>query len=238
VIIVGVSDETEEKLAAYVEAKGVRFPIIRAQGVLKKFGGRGYPTFATIGPDGKVAAGNRIPAKGLLAKLAKRSKVLPDLSSGHAAIRKSWKKRNYAIALSAIKAALAGQTMEKDRAVLEALQKSIDIRVAHKQATIEKLADGPNYYRATVECIAIKKQFAGLPVADLAATKLAAFAKDAAIQKAVKTGRSLAKLIGKYDASKHSGKKKLIAALEKFQHKYKGSNAADLANKRLDSLRR
>ena len=39
-------------------------------------------------------------------------------------------------------------------------------------------------------------------------------------------------------ASKHSGKKKLIAALEKFQHKYKGSNAADLANKRLDSLRR
>ncbi len=236
VLIVGVSDETEEKLQNYIQSKGVEFPIIRAQGVLKKFGGRGYPTFVTIGADGKIAAGDRIPAKGLLVKLGKKTKVLPDLSAKYAGIRKSWKKQAWADVLKAVDVALEGQPEAGAAQQLESLKSSVDGRIAASEASIKRAGEGPDYYAGQLQLQAIAKNFAGLPVAETAAGKLKELQADSEIARELKLGKKLHKQIGRYDTSKSSGRRKQAAALQKFASKYSGTKAAEIARAKLRSM--
>ena len=46
-VIIGVSDEAEQKLADHIEAKGIRYPVVRAPGAMGEYGGRFYPSYFT-----------------------------------------------------------------------------------------------------------------------------------------------------------------------------------------------
>ncbi len=230
VLIVGVSDETEDKLTKYIASKNVRFPILRAPGASDKYGVKAFPTFVTIGPSGKVIIGNRMPGKGALAKTTKSIKYFPDLSSQYSSVRKDWKKRKFSAVLTTVTTALQGDPSDQDREVLTAIKKTLDARVQAKQDRITTLSEGPDYYQAMVDFTTIQREYAGLPVAAAATDALAKFADDAAIKKEIKAGKKLAKLRSKYDASKFGDRKKLIQSLRKFSKKLKGTHAAEAAS--------
>ena len=233
-----MSDEDEGKLAEYIEAKGPEFPIIRAQGVLEAFGGRGYPTFVTIGPDGTIAEGDRVPSKSTLAKLGRRSKVLPDLPAAYKGLRKPWQKRNWAEVQKQLRAATQDELDDDDRAVIDALTRSVEGRIAAAESSIDRLAKGPDFYKATEAISRIADDFDGLPVAHTAETKLIELRDDPEIAAEIKLGKSLHRLLDKYDASKQSQRKKLITALEKFGDKHGGTKAAEIAASKLEKLRK
>ncbi len=243
-IIVGVSDETEEKLAEYVQAKDVRFTIVRAPGAMQKFGGKFYPSFFTVGPRGEILTvpEQRIPAESVIEDALRDVVTLPDLpeDSRYSALRKIYKKSQWKKVDDYFQRMLANDNLDAEmRTVLEHENEAFQRKIQSQSARVETLAEGPDFYAAKTRLDLTVKEYKGLPPGTEATAVLKRFGKDPAIKKEISAGRDLAKLLKRYDASKFSGRKKLAEALQKFRKnkKYKGTVAASQAMKRVAGLR-
>lgn len=53
--VVAVSDESSSLIGDYISEKGVGYGVANAQGVLRMYGGQGYPSAWLIGPKGNIA---------------------------------------------------------------------------------------------------------------------------------------------------------------------------------------
>ena len=229
-MIVGVSDENDSLLQDYISKKGVEFGIIRAQGGLRLYGGRGYPTFVTIGPAGDVVQYGGVPSKSAIEEHLKEVRLTPKFPDDRAfkSVRRAWEDQDYADVDRELKRGLErNEEGGEIHAAFVELRAKFDAMLASTASRIARIARGPDYYRAKQKLEAIVEQFDGLSPAEAAEKELERFDDDDAIQAEIKAGHIYAGLLEKYDPEKFSDKKKLIKALAAFRQKYPGTYAAE-----------
>lgn len=240
-VVVGVSDETEQKLTGYIEDKGVEYGVVRAQGALRQYGGRGYPTFVTIGPHGDVVHRGRIPSDELIEKQLVHVDLVPDMPDDRAftRIEQAWRNRDFERVDRELtrRARRAEEGSERHNALVE-LRREFDELLARTNRAVERLAAGPDYYRSTKQLEKIADEFDGLPPAEAAEQVLDRFEDDDAIQDEIDASRHLERLVGRYDTSSIAQAGKLREQLAKFCRAYSGTRAAERASKLRTELAR
>jgi hypothetical protein len=236
--VVGVSDEDEAKIEAYVQAKKPKYPIVRAADAMDKFGGKFYPSYFTIGSDGVILTvpDDRMPDEKLLEESLAKVVLFADLPKTpfFDAIRKDWLASRFG------KVAKQLATTSQDPTQQEAIGKlkaKLDGMVASELEAIDKLAPAEDPWAAVSKLETTARRFEGVEVAAKARAKLDALNKDPSLQKEIVAGRSLDKLRASFDLSKSSGKRGLAKALEPFVKRHKGTKAAVEAHALIDSLR-
>lgn len=242
-MIIGVSDENEQKLADHIKAKGIKYPIVRAPGAMSKYGGSFYPSYFTVGPDGRILTNpaDRMPSESWFEEALKDVVLVPDLpeDSRFDPLRRAWEKKDYRKIDDYLTKMLAEQDLDAElRAVFQEQRTEFDALLARAEARVESLAEGPDYWRATERLEQIAKDFDGLRIEDAANEVLDRFEHDDAIRKEVSASRTLEKLMSRYDASRLAQRRKLIDQLMRFEERYAGTYAAEQARERRLSFRR
>lgn len=231
-MIVGVSDETESLLEDYIAKKGVEFGIIRAQGALQQYGGRGYPTFVTIGPDGAVVHGDGVPSESVIEENLRGVSLIPEMPSGStfSALKKAWEKHDYARVHSELNKGLErAEEGSEDHAAFTELRARFDRVVEGAGRSVERYAQGPDYFRSEQKLEEIVESFEGLAPAEAAEKVLERFADDDKIKDEIRAGKEFHALVQRFDATKSSQKKKLLEALAKLRKSRAGTYAAEQA---------
>lgn len=231
-MIVGVSDENESLIEDYIAKKGVQFGILRAQGGLQAYGGRGYPTFVTIAPDGTVAQYGGVPTDETIQSRLAEVQLTPEMpdDSAFKRLRKAWEGEDFAKVQKELAKGLEKYSDDPER--LQAftdLQAAFDKLVESTQRSIEKLGNGPDFLRSQKRLEQIVDQYDGLPVAELAEAQLDRFKDDEKIQNELEAGEMLDLVTRRYDASKSSDRKKMVAALTQLIDRFPGTYAAERA---------
>lgn len=234
-MIIGVSDEAEQKLADHIEAKGIRYPVVRAPGAMGEYGGRFYPSYFTVSPDGEILTTpeDRMPSEDWLKKALESVVLVPELpdESRYDSLRKAWDKNDYVKVESHLSRTLAKDNLDdEERAVLEAHKAYFDSVIERTSKQIQKLGEGPDFWNSTKRLEKLQKDFKGLPVADEAEAVLDRFDDDANIKKEISASRALEKVQARFDANKISQRKKLVEALAQFEDKFAGTHAASEAS--------
>lgn len=240
-VVVGVSDEAESKLADYVQEKEPRYPIIRAPGAMEKYGGKYYPSFFTISPDGTILSvpEERIPPEKLIEDALRKVVILADLPKDplYAPLRRAYKKRKFKRVADWFAKTLANQNLDAQaRELVEQQRDKFDARRKRALERIGQLREGPDYLAARETLRSLSKDYAGLPVAERAKELLAEFARDPKIKKEIAASMRLEKVFKRHDPNKASHRKKLLRALQSFRRKYDGTHAAERATKKVAAL--
>ncbi|MBK8977453.1 MAG: TlpA family protein disulfide reductase [Planctomycetes bacterium] len=240
-VVVGVSDESEELLQEYIEKKGVRFGIIRAPGAMDAYGGRGYPSFFSIGPDGTILStpAQRIPSDDFIENALRDVQLAPEMPAGHAfdALRTAWEKEDFERVSRELERGL--QTAGEDAETLAGyttLKQRFDAMCRSAEQRVERLGAGPDYFRSQAQLEAIADRFKGLPPAAAAKAMLDRFDDDAKIRKEIRAGRDLQRLLGRFDPSRIAQARKLREQLAKFRESCEGTYAAERATEIIASL--
>ena len=233
-VIIGVSDEAEQKLADHIEAKGIRYPVVRAPGAMGEYGGRFYPSYFTVSPDGEILTtpDDRMPSEDWLKKALESVVLIPELpdESRYDSLRKAWDKNDYAKVESHLSRTLAKDNLDdEERTVLEAHRAYFDSLIERTSKQIQKLGEGPDFWNSTKRLEKLQKDFKGLPVAAEAEAMLDRFDDDDGIKKEISASRALEKVQAKFDANKISQRRKLVEALAAFEEKFAGTHAASEA---------
>lgn len=236
-----MSGESEGKIqSTFIDQLGAKYPFVRIKQAAKQaYGIRAYPSYRVIAPDGTLHS-ERSPSDAVIEELLKDVSlppVIPD-ESRYAPLAKMWEKKQYAKMRTYLGKMLGQDKLDQDmRTVFEAQQAELDKRAKRKQERVQKLGQGPDYYAAKAKLQKLQEEWAGFAAADDAKAVLASFSKDAAIKKEMAAGKSLEKLLKKYDPNKISQRRKLKAALEKFADKYGGLHAGQKAAKLAGQMR-
>ncbi|MEO0481616.1 MAG: hypothetical protein AAF196_19265 [Planctomycetota bacterium] len=231
-MVVGVSDENESLLTNYITEKGVKYGIQRANGALSLYGGRGYPTFVMIAPDGTVAQYNGVPSEELIEEKLAEVTLAPEMPEGSAfkKLRQAWEREDYAKVQKELSKGLEKHGPgEEFHQVFTGLQESFDRLIESTTNQVRSLAEGPDYYRSFKRLTVIAEKFEDLEVGDLAEEELDRFDDDDGIQIEIKAGQAVDAVAQRYDISKNSDRKKLIKACEQLMEKFEGTQAAERA---------
>jgi len=238
----GVSREAESKVQdVFIDKLGARYPIALVDNnATADYGIRFYPSIYGIEPDGTVFSvpDDRMPSEADIERLLEFVTLAPRMpeDAKYDALRSMWEKKQHLKINDYLAKMLAQDNLDAElREVFELQQKELQKRVASKLEAVDRLAAGPDYFRATEKLKAMEKEWKGFTVADKAKAELARFKKDAAIKKEVAAGKALQKLLSRYDRSKVSQARKLTGALLKFAKRYKGTHAGERAQRMLDS---
>jgi hypothetical protein len=236
-VIIGVSDETEQKLSDHIAAKGIKYPIVRATDGMSKYGGKFYPSYFTISPDGTILTtpAERVPSESWFQEALKSVVRVPDLpeDSRFDPLRKAWEKSDYKRIDSYLTKMLQDEALDPElRAVFEEQRASFDGFLAGQLARIDKFAAGPDYWDAQQKLEQMVKDFDGLEVEERAKAVLDRFGDDATIKKEISASRALEKVMSRFDANKISQRRKLVDALLQFEERYAGTYAGQQATQR------
>jgi hypothetical protein len=242
-VIVGVSDESEKLLDDYVAKKGARFAIVRSTGAMAKYRGEYYPSFFTIGADGKILSvpDERIPSEALLAEALKSVPPLADLPDDPRfdGLRRDWHERKFKRVADHLDKLLAQDGIDQElRAVLQKQRDNLTARIERQLAEIPKLGEGPDWLAAQRRLGEIRDDYAGLPPAVAADELLDKLKDDKKVQAEIRTQKRLEAILERYDPSKQTQRKKLLAELQAFRKRYAGTYAADLASIKCAELAR
>jgi hypothetical protein len=198
-VVVGVTNEAEEKVKQYIADKGVKFPIAIVAGNATDgaYGVKGFPHSALVGADGRVLWLGH-PAslpQTEVEKALEKATFVPDVPAKFGSIRSDIRKRNFGKAHAAIAKELekGDKLEEKDRAALERSKEGIEKLAAAKLAGAETLAQAGDYYDAVEMLEAAAKMLKGLDAADEATAKVKAWRADKAVRAQIDAGEDLAK---------------------------------------------
>lgn len=239
-----MSSEPESKIqSVFIDQLGAKYPYVSvAKSVVQSYGIKFYPSIYCVDADGNVHSvpDDRMPAESAIEKLLKNVSLAPKLpaESQYAPLRKMWDKKQHLKIRDYLAKMLAQDNLDADmRKVFEGQQEALNKRVARQVKRVKQSADGPDYYRASQKLEKISKDWKGFDVSVKAAAMLKNFKSDPKIKKEMRSGQALAKLLGKYDPSKVSQRKKLAEALYKFTKakKHAGTYAVEQARKKLGS---
>jgi hypothetical protein len=237
-----VSDESEELIEdVFVRKVGAKYPFVRAKGVNQTYEVRYFPSTYVIGPDGKILTvpDDRLPDEEFLEEHLADVSLAPDMPADarYDALRSMWDKQEHKRLADHLAKELAQADLEASvRTVLEAQRAELDARSRSTLERVAQLGRGPDYLRSRVRLERIARAWKGLPPAESAKKELDRFAKDAKIKKEMRALEVLHKLLASLDPSRTSQRKRLIEELEKFAQRYPNTNAAALANERLEKL--
>lgn len=240
-IVVGVSDETEDKLANYVDAHSPKYPIVRAPGALNKYGGKYFPSVFTIAPDGKILSvpDERIPPESLIKKALESVVTLADLpdDARFSALRSAYKKRHFAkVAEWFDNAAQSKEFDDKLKAVIANQHERFKERAKSMLDEVTSLGNGPDYYAAQARLLEIRKDWKGMPAEKAAEAMLKRFSKDRKIKSEISALKRLARVQKRYDPASTVQRRKLKKALHEFAKRHEGTYAAQKAAKLEKSL--
>ncbi len=237
-----MSSEPDKKVQeVFIDRLGAKYPYVTVdKSVTGSYGIRFYPSIYCIDADGNVHSvpDDRMPSESEIEDLLQNVSLAPKLpkASQYSALRRMWDKKEHAKIRDYLAKMLAQPNLDAEmRGVFEAQKEALDKRVERQATRVEKLAQGPDYYAASRQLDKITKDWKGFAVGGKAAAELARFKKDSKIKKEIASGKSLAKLVARYDTSRISQAKKLEEALYKFtkSKKHAGTYAAEQARKKL-----
>lgn len=240
-MIIGVSDETEQKLADHIAAKGIKYPIVRAPGAMGTYGGKFYPSYFMVSPEGEIVStpAERIPSDEWLREALTTVTRVPELpdDARFDPLRKAWEKQDYKRIDDYLTKMLQQEDLDAElRTVFEAQRSDFDAMLERTATRIDKLAAGPDYWASKKALERIADEFDGLGIEEKAREVLDRFDDDDAIKKEITASRTYEKLLERYDANKISQRRKLVDALLKFEERYAGSHAATVAAKYREQL--
>lgn len=239
-VVVGVSDETESKLQSYVEEKEPKYPIIRAPGAMDKYGGKFYPSFFTIGADGRILTvpDDRLPDEQFIKQALGSVILLSDLPKDprYNPLRSAYKNRKYKAVADYFDKMLARDLDEQTLGFVKEQKAKFERRLERTSAQVEELSKGPDYFAAEARLRRIAKEWKGLAAADQAREALARFKTDAKVKQEITASRALQKLLKRFDPSKKSHRRKMRTALSRFIKKYSDTHAGNQASKKLAAL--
>lgn len=233
-IVVGVSDETEDKLANYVDAHAPKYPIVRAPGAIGKYGGKYFPSVFTISPDGKILStpDERVPPDSLIKKALESVVTLADLpdDSRFNSLRSAYKKKHFAKVAEWFEDAAKSQDFdEKLKALVAEQHARFKERAKSMVEEVSSLGKGPDYYAAQARLLEIRKDWKGMPAAKEADAMLKQFSKDRKIKSEISALKRLARVQKRYDPTSTVQRKRLKKALLEFARRHEGTYAGQKA---------
>jgi hypothetical protein len=244
-LIVGVSDESEDELDKFIKDFGPKFPILLAENAGTKYGVSSYPSGVLFDADQKVTKEGH-PGRFTQADYdaALKSVVLwpagVPTDGALQALKPSFHGKRYAELAQGIQKVLAQTGLaDADRQGAEKLKALLGDRCAVASAEVRELASGPDYLASSERLEDLARWFEKLPPGGEAKATLESFKKDERIQKEITAAKKIAAIQGKVDAAKTpNAKKKLAPEVKALAAQLKGTHAGERAAKLLDELQR
>lgn len=226
-MVVGVSDEAQDTLDAYIEKKGVEFAVIRSPDAGRLFGVRGFPTFYQVDPFGKIIA-QSYPSEAQIKKGLRHVTLTPPMpeDSRFEKLRRTWDDTHYSKVAQELDLLAKQEWSQQMESVIKGLRKRFDQMLSNAQEQVAKLASGPDYLAATEQLKQIEKEFSGLAPGKAAKAQLEIFRKDKNVAAEIRGFKELKSLKKRYDPRYRSQLRNLQEALEKLISKRKGTRAA------------
>lgn len=226
----------------FVDQLGAKYPIVRVDKKdVAAYGIKFYPSVYVIDPNGNVFSvpDDRMPSEQQIEDLLKTATLAPKMpdDARYDPLRALWKKGEYQKLRDYLDKNLAAPNLDAAmKEVFTAQREQLDKRQESALARIPQLGQGPDYTAGDDQLERMEKQWKGLPPAEAATKERARMAADPTIKKELAAGRALQKLLDSHDTSKSSQRKKLLEALGQFRKKYEGTQAAKMAEAKIDAL--
>jgi hypothetical protein len=236
-VVVGVTNEAEEKVKGWIQAKQAKYAIANVQGneTDQAYGVRGFPTSYLVGPGGDVLWTGHpasLDEKKIEEAVAKASFVAP-VPAEFRAINAEIAKKNFGKAHGLIEKELA----KKDDEALAGAKASIERLARERTAEAEAKGSTGDYAAAAGILEEISKQFKGMDEAEDAAKKLKEWKADRAIKVQIKAGEDFQKAEALEKTGDPAAKRKAHALYLQIAKEAKGTPIGEKAQAAADRLR-